>query len=752
MQGLGRGEVEGAVGDDHATERGDRVACERVRIGLGERVAGGQSTSVVVLEDGNRRRIVLELGHELNRGIDIEQVVVAERFAIVLGEEALEVAIVGAGLVGILSVAKRGTGRFKQGEHFGLSALAHPGTNGGIVPGGHAKGGSSHAPAEVEVGAHSIAERIDEVGILAARRDADHVREVLGGSSDEGDATDVDFLDDLPFRSARSQRLFKRIEVHIDQVVGTNAMLGHVGIGSGRIHGGTGCHRRPWGGGFFTRPQHFCGLGDRFDRRHFGAEGLDGLLRSARGEDLHTVGVQFFDDGGKAFLVEDGNQGALDGALHGVQESKGAKLAHSRGPCHPCCSFGGMSRRLFVESFIQAWQSLVTNLRTLLSLLGVMIGIFMITAVFAVSDSLEENLKGIFSSVRSDVLFVEKMPWTFSSDYPWWKYALRRDPTLEDAEMLRDRLPSARSVAFQTGSSVTLERGSNSFEGAQLAAVTLDYPDAIELNLEEGRFFTAREVQAAVPVAVLGRELVDRLFPSGSALGQACTLDGRTVRIIGVLAQEGSSLVGDGFDKVAFIPVTFGRQLVNFRSVKTSILVRARGGVDLETLKGEVIAAYRPLRRLHPRDESDFAVNEVEMLTAFIDVLFGQVEYGVWFIGVFAILIGCFSVTNIMFVSVKERTPLIGVQKALGAKRSFVLAQFLTEAVALCIIGALLALLAVGLLVVGVNATSDGFSLVFGVDRFLLGLGIAVVSGVVAGLAPAMQAARMDPVEAMRAA
>ena len=141
------------------------------------------------------------------------------------------------------------------------------------------------------------------------------------------------------------------------------------------------------------------------------------------------------------------------------------------------------------------------------------------------------------------------------------------------------------------------------------------------------------------------------------------------------------------------------------------------------------------------------------MLTAFIDTLFGRVEYGVWFIGAFAILIGCFSVANIMFVSVKERTPLIGVQKALGAKRSFVLAQFLTEAVALCIIGALLALFAVGLLVFVVNnILSEGLSLVFGLDRFLLGLGIAVVSGVIAGLAPALQAARMDPVEAMRAA
>ena len=409
-----------------------------------------------------------------------------------------------------------------------------------------------------------------------------------------------------------------------------------------------------------------------------------------------------------------------------------------------------MTRRLFVESFVQAWQSLVTNrLRTMLSLLGVMIGIFMITAVFAVSDSLEENIKGIFSSVRSDVLFVEKMPWTFSSDYPWWKYAVRKDPTLEDAELLSGRLPSARSVAFQTGNMGTLERGSSSFAGARIAAVTLEYLDAIELDIEEGRFFTPREMQAGTPSVILGREIIERLFPGEDPLGQSCVLEGRKLRVIGVLAQEGTSLVGEGSDALVLMPVPIAPQHMNG---KASMRIRAIVGVDLETLKGDVIAAYRPLRRLHPRDESDFAVNEVEMLTSIIDRIFGQLENGVWFIGVFAILIGCFSVANIMFVSVKERTPLIGVQKALGAKRSFVLAQFLTEAVALCIIGAMMALLAVGLLVLLVNATSEGFSLVFGLNRFLLGLGIAVVSGIVAGLAPAMQAARMDPVEAMRAA
>jgi len=467
------------------------------------------------------------------------------------------------------------------------------------------------------------------------------------------------------------------------------------------------------------------------------------------------MGVKPLYDGRQPFLVKDRNEGSADRTFHGgVGLCEDAKLEHVGPLLQPAVlSLANMSRRLFVESFIQAWQALVTNrLRTLLSLLGVMIGIFMITAVFAVSDSLEENLKGIFSSVRSDVLFVEKMPWTFSAGYPWWKYALREDPTLEDAELLQGRLPSARSIAFQTGSMVTIEKGSSSFQGARLAAVTLDYLDAIELDIAEGRFFTPREVQASIPVVLLGKKLVDRLFPNGNAIGQSCTVAGRTARVIGVLAQEGTSIVGEGSDDLALIPVTFAKQLLNFKALKASILIRAKEGVDLETLRGEVIAAYRPIRRLHPRDESDFAVNEVDMLTAFIDVLFGQVEYGVWFIGAFAILIGCFSVANIMFVSVKERTPLIGVQKALGAKRSFILAQFLTEAVALCIMGALLALFAVGLLVVMVNVLSEGMSLVFGPDRFLLGLGIAVISGVIAGLAPALQAARMDPVEAMRAA
>lgn len=410
-----------------------------------------------------------------------------------------------------------------------------------------------------------------------------------------------------------------------------------------------------------------------------------------------------------------------------------------------------MRRRLLIESFIQAWQSLVAHrLRTSLSLLGVMIGIFMISAVFSVADSLETNLRSAFSMVRNDVLFVEKMPWTFGEGYPWWKYVTRADLTLEEAEQLAERLTLARSVAFQSGGFAEASRLNNSKSDVQLAAVTQNYTDAVELDLASGRFFTEREVQAAMAVAVIGHAVADQLFPSGNVIGGQMKVEGRPVRVVGLLSFEGSSMISSGMDDLVFVPVTFGKRLINFRAFKTSILVRARQGGSLEALRGEITAALRPIRRLHPRDEIDFAINEVQMLTSFIDSIFAQLSYGVWFIGAFAILVGCFSIANIMFVTVKERMGIIGIQKALGARRSFILTQFLLEAIALCIFGALLAMFLLGVMVLLVNTFADGFTLELRPSRFLMGLAIAVVSGVVAGLAPALKAARLDPVEAMR--
>lgn len=407
--------------------------------------------------------------------------------------------------------------------------------------------------------------------------------------------------------------------------------------------------------------------------------------------------------------------------------------------------------RLLRESFLFAWWAIWSNkLRTFLSLLGVMVGIFMISAVFAVVDSLEDNLKDTFNMLDEDVLFVQKWPWATGGDYPWWKYMSRREPSLGDMELLGERLGLASAVAYQTGGQFTLEAGNNVMPGASFGAVTYDYNRVVTLDIDAGRYFSELESQAGRPVAIIGHEVAMQLFGQHDAIGKRFEIKGQRLDVIGVFAQQGASVVSDGFDQLVMAPVGFGSRLINLDRADGSIMVKAAPGVSLDALRDEILQHFRPIRGLRPSEEDDFSINQMDMLTAIIETVFDQVEIGGWFIAIFAILVGCFSVANIMFVSVRERTRIIGVQKAIGAKRSFILTQFLFEAVALCIFGALFALAAIELLVFVVNSLDLGFVLGIRPGRILVALAVAVASGLIAGMAPASRAARMEPVEAMR--
>lgn len=398
-----------------------------------------------------------------------------------------------------------------------------------------------------------------------------------------------------------------------------------------------------------------------------------------------------------------------------------------------------------------AWSAIwVNRLRTFLSLLGVMVGIFMISAVFAVVDSLEDSLKDTFNMLDEDVLFVQKWPWGTGGDYPWWKYVQRREPTIREAEELGVRLDLAYAVAFQSSQMSNASSGNNRIEGIKLMAVTEDYPQVVSLDIARGRFFTSAEEAAARPLCIIGADVALSLFGRLDVVGSHLTIRGLRLEVVGVFAQQGTSLLTDGMDRVVMVPAGFAPRLMNMEEAGGSILVKAGPGVALGALQDEIIQQYRQIRRVRPQEEDDFAVNQVDMISSLLDEIFGQVEVGGWFIGIFAILVGCFSIANIMFVSVRERTRIIGVQKAIGAKSSFILMQFLFEAVALCLFGAGFALAAVGLLVLGVNAMNLGMTLHLRPERIALALGVAVASGLLAGLAPAQQAARMQPVEAMR--
>jgi len=408
--------------------------------------------------------------------------------------------------------------------------------------------------------------------------------------------------------------------------------------------------------------------------------------------------------------------------------------------------------RLFRESLAFAWNAIILNkLRTFLSLLGVMVGIFVISSIFAVVDSMEDNLMESFNMLDEDVLFVSKWPWSFGEDYPWWKYVQRREPSLKDCKELTTRLTLADAVCFQIKGMFDAEAGDNSFPNIPVAAVSHNYPDVMSLNLGRGRLFNDSESASARPVCVIGHEVAINLFGRIDVLGNHLKVKGLRLKIIGVFAKEGASMVSGGFDEFVIVPATFGPRLFDINSSEgNTIMVKAKAGVEIAALKDEIIQQFRSVRRVRPSDVDDFSINQIDMLTGMITSIFSQVELGGWFIAIFAILVGCFSIANIMFVSVQERTRIIGIQKALGAKSNFILIQFLFEAIALCVFGAVLALIALQFLLFLINLADLGMNLTVGLDRVLLAFTIAIVSGLIAGIAPAMSAAKMPPVDAMR--
>ena len=393
----------------------------------------------------------------------------------------------------------------------------------------------------------------------------------------------------------------------------------------------------------------------------------------------------------------------------------------------------------------------MNKLRTFLSLLGVMVGIFVISAVFAVVDSMEENLMESFDMLDDDVFFIQKWPWSFGEDYPWWKYVQRREPTIRDCKELESRLNLAEAVAFQMKGMYSIKAGDNMMPNIPLAAVSHNYHEVISLNLGPGRPFNESESASGSPVAVIGNDVAEKLFGTVEALGKKFKVKGIRLKVIGVLEKEGASIVSSGLDEFVIVPARLGPKFFDVHSSEgNSIFVKCKEGVEMDVLKDEIIQQFRSIRRVRPNDEDDFAINQIDMLTGMITAIFTQVELGGWFIAIFAILVGCFSIANIMFVSVRERTRIIGIQKALGAKSSFILIQFLFESITLCVFGAILALIAIQILILLINYVGLGLSLSVSIYRVLIAISIAVVSGLVSGIAPALTAANMPPVDAMR--
>jgi len=411
-----------------------------------------------------------------------------------------------------------------------------------------------------------------------------------------------------------------------------------------------------------------------------------------------------------------------------------------------------MFLRLLKEGYLFAVGSVMANrLRTFLSLFGITIGIFCIISVFTVLDWMEKSIHESINSMGDNVVYIQKFPWSFNPNLAWWDIIKWPSISLSDYQAMANRSTKAESLCFGAFQPERIKYGKNVANDAITGAVTDDLEKVVSFEIEKGRYFSPNEYVSGNNVTVIGAEVAERLFEDADPVGKEVTIAGFKSRVIGVLKREGTGGISlSNVDQLTLVPLNFGRNFINLRNrfIEAQLMVKAKPGVAVEELTDDARMILRASRRLKPGQGDNFSINRASLLSQGFDAVFKGINFGGWIIGGFAILVGGFGIANIMFVSVRERTHIIGIQKALGAKKFFILQQFLTESVLLSLVGGLVGifLIFVGTLVINYLYELN-MHLTFG--NAFLALFISGIIGVVAGYAPAYSAARMNPVDAI---
>jgi putative ABC transport system permease protein len=411
-----------------------------------------------------------------------------------------------------------------------------------------------------------------------------------------------------------------------------------------------------------------------------------------------------------------------------------------------------MFLRLLKEGYLFALSSVFANkLRTFLSLFGITIGIFCIISVFTVLDWMEKSIRDSINSMGDNVVYIQKFPWSFDPNLAWWDIIKWPSISMNDYQAVIDRSTKAEAVCFGAFQPEKIKYRKNVANDAVTGAVTDNLEKVTSFEIEKGRYFSPNEYASGSNVAVLGAEIAERLFEEADPIGKEVTVSGFKTRIIGVLKREGTGGISlSNIDQLSLVPLNFGRNFINLRNrfIEAQLIVRAKPGVSVQELTDEATMVLRAARRLKPGETENFSINRASLLSQGFDAVFRGINIGGWIIGGFAILVGGFGIANIMFVSVRERTHIIGIQKALGAKRFFILHQFLTESVLLSIVGGLFGISLIFIGTVAVNYLYE-LNMHLTLGNAFLALFISGIIGVVAGYAPAYAAAKMNPVDAI---
>lgn len=407
---------------------------------------------------------------------------------------------------------------------------------------------------------------------------------------------------------------------------------------------------------------------------------------------------------------------------------------------------------ILATSFRLTMQELMVNkLRTSLSLIGISFGIFCIIGVLATVNSLQANIQNQINSLGSNTIYIDKWQYFHNgADYPWWKFVNRPEPAYDEVKLIKERSALAKNVAFMINQRVNIEYESYALEEVQVYGISEEENSIQPVTIQFGRFISEAEFASGNAVVVMGYSNAENLFGNPAlAIGKEVNVKKHKAIIIGVIEKTGKSMVGMDYDQSIFVPYRFARNLFNEKNSSPRLIVTANDKVSSQELADDLEGVMRSIRKLSPKQDDNFSINQISGASERVSSLFANINIGGWAIGVLSLVVGAFGIANIMFVTVKERTPIIGLKKAIGARKRSILSEFLLESAIICILGGIIGLVLVYLLTL-VLTNLFNFPVFISGGILFLAISICIIIGILAGIIPALTASRLDPVVAIR--
>lgn len=406
---------------------------------------------------------------------------------------------------------------------------------------------------------------------------------------------------------------------------------------------------------------------------------------------------------------------------------------------------------ILASSLHQTWNELKLNkTRTALSLTGVAFGIFCIIGVLATVNSLERNIQDQLKSLGSNTIYIDRWIYGGGSSVPFWKLRARPVMKYEEKSLIIERSELLDKITFLLQSQTNV-----GYKDALINSITMYGIDEDQMSIqpfefEAGRYLSASEFNSGSAVCMLGYQNAEDLFGiAESAVGKMIDVKGRKVRVVGVIKKQGKNFVGWDFDNSVMLPYKYSKLLVDDQRMNPIFIAKGKENVSVSAFTEELRGIMRQIRKLSPREEDNFALNSVEALSKQLSASFVTFNVVGAIIGGISLIVGMFGIANIMFVTVKERTSVIGLKKAIGAKKKTILIEFLMEAMLLCIAGGLFGLFFVYLLTLLLSGPLN-FPVYVSAPMIFITIIICLAVGILAGIIPASRAAKMDPVVAIR--